>query len=159
MATKGNSASTTTETEASDICLVDPELWVTFIRVFLKGKPDDDTVHCLAHALAYSREAIDRGPDAVAQLAIALDKGVKRIFRETPQHKACFRLFSLGLLGYLKPEHEVLSVLAPAVEAGEAEAYRSREMEELLKAGQPLPPIEKPEALKPATRRQPRTKH
>jgi hypothetical protein len=151
--------STKAETEVSEFCFVDPELWLTFIREFLKEKPDDETVHCLAHALAYSREAIDRGPDAVAQLACALEKGVKRVFRDTPQHKASFRLFTLGLLGYLKPEHEVLNVVVPAIEAGEAEAERTHEIEELAKAGKPLPPIEKPEASKPVTRKQSRTKH
>jgi hypothetical protein len=99
--------------------LLDPKLWVPFVSSYLKGKPK--AAECLASALAFTREAIQRGPEGVSQAVRALSRGIERAFRETREHEACIRLFGFSMVGFLPPSDELLALLNPAIKRAEAE--------------------------------------
>lgn len=63
----------------------------------------------------------------------SLTCGIEKAYLRTEAHRAALKLYTLSLLGYLRPQDEPLRLLNEAIARGEAEMRRTRELEAALK--------------------------
>jgi hypothetical protein len=62
----------------------------------------------------------------------SLTCGIEKTYLRSEVHQAALKLYTLSLLGYLRPQDEPLKLLNEAIARGEAEMRRTREIEAAL---------------------------
>lgn len=111
------------------------ETWTLFINTHLWRDEQADARMCLGSALAFTCEAIERGGEESARWVREMRHAIERVFQQTPEHTAAFKVFEMSLIGFVRPQHELDKLLQTALETIEAERAESDERQELIKQG------------------------
>lgn len=106
---------------------LDKKLWVPFVKNHIRNDPE--AIECFAWCLAFTREAIELGPEGVMETIDSLTCGIEKAYLRTEAHRAALKLYTLSLLGYLRPQDEPLKLLNDAIARGEAEVQRTRQFQ------------------------------
>lgn len=106
--------------------ILDKKLWVPFVKHHIGN--DAEAIECFAWCLAFTREAIELGPEGVMETIDSLSCGIEKAYLRSEAHRAALKLYTLSLLGYLRPQDEPLKLLKDAIARGEAEVRRTREL-------------------------------
>jgi hypothetical protein len=104
--------------------MIDREEWTAILEPALCQ--DSATVEFLARLLFRIKNAIESGPDGVAQASRALLIGIEEAYLYTDAHKAAQELYLISLTGQLKPQDEPFRLINEAIRRGTVEGEPGR---------------------------------
>ena len=99
-----------------DNLLFDRETWEINFEEMIEKSPD--TAENLARVLLLLLEAIESGPEGIAQASNSLKDGIEWAYLYTDAHRTAFRLFLLYIEGRLLVPDEPNELIRPAIARG-----------------------------------------
>jgi len=108
----------------SDNIAVDRETWEICFREVLEKSPE--LAERLARILFWLRDAVQNGPEGVAEASNSLTEGIEFAYLYTDAHRIAFKLFLFYIDGHLELPDEPKRLIGEAVARGAANAKKFR---------------------------------
>ena len=99
-----------------DNLLFDRETWEIKFEAMIEKSPG--TAEDLARVLLLLLEAIESGPEGVAQVTNSLKDGIEWAYLYTDSHRIAFRLFLMYIEGRLEVADQPDELIGPAIARG-----------------------------------------